>query len=62
MKGDNLNILTFYPYVEDMMHPYRLPSDTGLRFYVNPEHGGLQGTNRAITTYHLPLNHGARGK
>jgi len=26
MKGDNLNILTFYPYVDDMMHahPIRL--------------------------------------
>ena len=26
--------------------------------YTPIEHGGLQGTDRAITTYHLPLNHG----
>jgi len=24
-----------------------------------PKHGGLQGTDRVITTYHLPLNRGA---
>ena len=26
--------------------------------YVEPRHGGIHRTNRAITTYHLPLNHG----
>ena len=35
-----------------------LPSDASLQLYAIPEHGGLQGMNRAITTYRLPLNHG----
>jgi hypothetical protein len=33
-----------------------------LRLYGEPKSGGLQGTDRAITTCRLPLNHGEPGK
>ena len=39
-----------------------LPSVVGLQLYVVSEHGGLRRTDKAITTYCLPLNHGIRGK
>ena len=39
-----------------------LPVDAGLWLYAVPERGGLQGTDRAVTTCRLPLNRGVRGK
>ena len=32
-----------------------LPGDSGLKLYAVPERGGLQRTDRAVTTYRLPL-------
>jgi hypothetical protein len=39
-----------------------LPVDASLRLYAISEYGGLQMTDRAITTCCLPLNRGMRGK
>jgi hypothetical protein len=42
--------------------PLSLPSVASLWLYAEPPRGGLQGMDKAVTTYQLPLNRMVGGK